>query len=621
MSLGAAAAIQACVTVLQFFMIRYGHRVLLSEWGLDSATFFIPRDSTNVYREAGRLTGLTTSPTLLAMILTMTWPALLIEKTQGRKSPSWENALKSLLIVCSVWAVLLTYTRASYIGLGLQVLAISFLVFTQAWRGRVKISRVNLLMIAVALCSALIFIPASGARVTAIADAADASITNRLAVYHVAANLISERPISGWGPGFFNILYNHFYKLPHVGYSFFDTHSATFNTLMEIGIAGLFLGVIAIFGIRWKTLFRKTPRWVWISILGVALPITTDNPSSSPALMFPAIWILGVLCVSSVAVENRSVRLRAGRHGIANNPVVGFAFAAILLGVWLLGYLQPLKSTDQRFTETLRKAMPVGTREFGFYVHDNVTGRTWEYNANKLMDGASIVKLAIAATLLSSTEPDDSVISCPLEMTNAWARGSGTLHVLPNRPTTVTVGNALYLMLSESDNSCANVLFDFLGQDKISSVTKALIGRAVVFEAGGFGRGVTAGNAESSDGAEADEYAGAKISAGENAILLETIMNSVGPLAETAHAALRRNDNRWGLNRYLVANGLNFTYHKSGTANGAVNHVMIYRHASSDWVVSVMLNSIDNYGGVDRAAFYTLARIGWVCCTLLKYAV
>jgi len=319
-SLGASAALQSCVTVLQFFMIRHGNRDLLSELGLDSATLFTPRDSTHVYREAGRLTGLTTSPTLLGMVLTLTWPALLLEKKHGRKPPFWENSLKGLLLFFSVWAIILTYTRASYIGLGLQIVALSFLVFSQALGRRVKVTRVNLLIIAAALCSGLYFIPASGARVTAIADAADASITNRLAVYHVAANLLSERPISGWGPGFFNILYNHYYKLPHVSYSFFDTHSATINTLMEIGIAGLFLGVVAICGIRWKTLFRKTPRWTWIGILGVALPITTDNPSSSPAFMFPAIWILGVLCVSSVAGESRLVRLRARLHATAKYP-------------------------------------------------------------------------------------------------------------------------------------------------------------------------------------------------------------------------------------------------------------------------------------------------------------
>ena len=101
------------------------------------------------------------------------------------------------------------------------------------------------------------------------------------------------------------------------------------------------------------------------------------------------------------------------------------------------------------------------------------------------------------------------------------------------------------------------------------------------------GRGV-ADSLKDSENKDVDEYAGAKVSARENANLLEFISNSEGPMAKIARGALRRNVNKWGLDRYLSANWLGYTYHKSGTANCAVNHAMIYRHGNADWTVSVM---------------------------------
>jgi len=84
-----------------------------------------------------------------------------------------------------IWAIILTYTRAAYSGLALQIIAIAILRF-KARREKHGLSKLNLLIIASAIAGALFVIPASGARVTAITDAADASITNRLAVYNFA---------------------------------------------------------------------------------------------------------------------------------------------------------------------------------------------------------------------------------------------------------------------------------------------------------------------------------------------------------------------------------------------------------------------------------------------------
>jgi len=96
LSLRFLAGFRASITVFQFFMLRYGHRDMLNEWGINSTTLFTPRDSTKVYTEASRLTGLVTSPTLLGMLLVMTGPVLLIGRSTGNKHQSWhfDDALK-----------------------------------------------------------------------------------------------------------------------------------------------------------------------------------------------------------------------------------------------------------------------------------------------------------------------------------------------------------------------------------------------------------------------------------------------------------------------------------------------------------------------------------------------
>lgn len=353
LALGYVAGTQAIVTVFQFFMLRYGYRDFLNEWGLNSALHLTPRDSSNVYREATRLTGLVFSPVLLGMILVMTWPVLLIEKSTSAltRGEIWTRILQGVLITCVMWAIFLTYTRAAYIGLFLQFSAIVILTLIRPARLH-RISRLNIFIIVAALASALLFIPAAGARVAAVTDTADASITNRLAVFQTAANLLSERPISGWGPGFFNLFYNSYYKLPNEHYTFFDTHSATLNTLMELGIAGMLLGVIAIFGTHWKILFQKTPVWIWLALLGVALPVTSDNPSSSPAFMFPAIWIAGAICVISISIEKTLVRLTKNPNRITGRiHFRNFTITTVLLAIWLVGYFQPFNRSNQRVVQ------------------------------------------------------------------------------------------------------------------------------------------------------------------------------------------------------------------------------------------------------------------------------
>ena len=604
------AVMQSVVCAIQFFCITSGNSSLLEAWGISSSAL-TPRDSQMVYVNAVRLTGLTRSPNLLAMVLVLTWPALLWLRVPGKtgNTKRWLlGTLRAILIATAIFAVVLTYTRAAYVGLLLQTCAVLLLT----WRRRNRTAWLwNAVVIAASLFLSLMIAPASGARAGAIADTADASITNRLAVYRIAVSLLAERPLSGWGPGFFNTLYNRFYKLPYEPYSFYDAHSAVLNGLLEIGLIGALLFGLFLCGFHGSTFFRRLPAWAWLGPLGACVPLLSDNPVFSPDFLFPAIWVMGIWVTTALETEARMTRIQS-RATVLWKPMlaVGGLFA-----LWMIGYLQPMKSPDQRFVESLRKAWPAGTRHLSFYVQDFKTRRTWEMNADEPIEGASIAKLAIASALIGKYGQDANISSESLNLEKARAKGSGILHVLPRPPEQQTVGNSLYLMLAQSDNTSANSLLDLVGTDEVSSWALQLTGRPADFKYG-FGRNEIG----AADQTEEDEsaYSGAKLTARQCAGFMTNIMETSSPLAQIARAALARNVNRWGMNRYLRTEGKGLIYHKSGTADHFKNDCLVFKTDDAYWVASIMSRGQYKFVGIDNPGFVALAKCGWICSLYLR---
>lgn len=302
MSVKFIVSIQACVTVFQYLMIKGDQLTWLQEWGLAPASMYTPRNSGTVYPEAVRLTGYTNSPIILGMVLVLTWPALLLKEWPLRTrslSHLLPTAGRILLAGTAVWAIVLTYTRAAYIGLMIQC-GIMLLWTIRSKNDARRLSRTNLIITIIALIMSLLLSPASTARVGAITDTADASIGNRIQVYKVALTLLSEKPLTGWGPGFFNVLYNNHYKIQSTSYSFYDVHSACINFAMEVGIGGMLLAVLAIAGIRILTLLKSLPAWVILGLAGVAVPLCSDTPAANPVFLYPLLWMLGIVAITSI---------------------------------------------------------------------------------------------------------------------------------------------------------------------------------------------------------------------------------------------------------------------------------------------------------------------------------
>lgn len=618
MSVGYVAVFQALAVLAQFLIIRFQGPDALEAWGLRPTGLFTARDSSGAYRDALRLTGFARTPNMLAMILTLTWPALipLAERpATGRSGSKFLPLLQAALVVIAVAAIVFTYSRAAYLGLFLQAACVAGLLVALP-RFRTWKSVLGVVAVLAGIVLALATAPHSSTRVAAVGDGADASITNRLAVYRVALSLLAERPLSGWGPGFFNTLYNRFYRLPHEQYSFYDCHSALLHALMELGLAGVGLGVFALAGWRWRGLWRRLPPWAWIGPVGAFLPWLTDNPTCYPAALFPAIWISGTWAVTSLESERADEGPNPTTKPARRFPVPVSALAPLFLLLWLAGYAVPMSSPDQRFQRELEKMWrgPLGTTSF--HVEDLVTGRTWSRHQDLQRPAASVAKLAIAAALVDKCR-DEREVERLLPLESAWATGSGILHVSPVRPESIPLGNALYLMLSQSDNTASNALLDHIGRNTIAEVTKRVTGTPVYFSEG-FGRKAS-GSGKMEPTYDGPVYNGAEISPRQLSQLMIHTLETSSPLTGIAEAALIRKTNIWGLPRHLHGGVSGTVLSKSGTTNNLRNHVLVYRDKTEYWVISVMREERTPRAGVDQHAYRAMGEMAWMAYLYLKH--
>lgn len=186
----------------------------------------------------------------------LTWPLAfaLIEFRRGLTF-----ALSGLVLIL---ALLLTFSRAGYIALALQLLClgIAWLLIRRAAREHVapasrraragwlftSISVLVILVIALAYGG---FFSSVGERVASIFNAADYSLGGRLTFWLAALEMFARFPVFGVGLGNFGF---HFtYLQPNWYYYSTDAHGLVFKFLAEGGLIGLaFLGGLGWFFLR-----------------------------------------------------------------------------------------------------------------------------------------------------------------------------------------------------------------------------------------------------------------------------------------------------------------------------------------------------------------------------------
>jgi len=112
--------------------------------------------------------------------------------------------------------------------------------------------------------------------------------------------------------------------------------------------------------------------------------------------------------------------------------------------------------------------------ELGYVIKDLQTGRTIVRNQDRRFPSASLVKIPIMAACLKAV--DEGRVSLEEVLTlkrTDKVRGSGRLRASPPG-TPVTVEKLLEIMITDSDNTAANMLIDLLGFDYLGLTFREL---------------------------------------------------------------------------------------------------------------------------------------------------
>ena len=128
----------------------------------------------------------------------------------------------------------------------------------------------------------------------------------------------------------------------------------------------------------------------------------------------------------------------------------------------------------QELETNIRRSLRDFQGEIGFVIKDLQSGRVFVHNPDRRFPSASMVKIPIMAASYKAAEEGRISLEDILKLERKdKVRGSGILRATPSG-TTVTVDALIDLMITDSDNTAANMLIDLLGFDYLGQAFKEL---------------------------------------------------------------------------------------------------------------------------------------------------
>ena len=122
---------------------------------------------------------------------------------------------------------------------------------------------------------------------------------------------------------------------------------------------------------------------------------------------------------------------------------------------------------DTALAAQLRPAIAAHKGTVALFAQDLKTGRTLAINADMPMPTASVIKLAVLFDAVKQVQEGSAHFEDRLTMTSADpVEGSGVLQFF-DRPLTITLKDALTMMVIVSDNTGTNLVIDHLGLARI----------------------------------------------------------------------------------------------------------------------------------------------------------
>jgi putative inorganic carbon (HCO3(-)) transporter len=306
--------------------------VLQSTFGVLGGGYF---QGTNYIRADATLA----HPDFLGIFLAMLLPVA-FAKVMGRESGLTRLLAANLVVVLSL-GLLATFTRAAWIG------AVAGLVVVLALpRGRFRILPVVAFaaLLVIAFGALAWFVTARPttvpggvanvyARIVSIADLTSPAIAERLAVWKDTPPLIAARPILGWGPGTFGLVYPQFQSADRNAVLFDDPHEETLGVLATRGVVGLiaYLWILIAF-VRafWAGRHKSGAVAMFAGWVGYQVSMQVDFSHLPTAVPF---WLFAAACVVTWAPNAKVVRVVEFPHRVAVPALAAGSLALAVLAI------------------------------------------------------------------------------------------------------------------------------------------------------------------------------------------------------------------------------------------------------------------------------------------------
>ena len=293
-------------------------------------------ESAFTFSGLARAQGTMGNPNLLATFLAMLAP-LVLNEAIGSASFWMRFAWINVLAVMSL-ALLLSFVRAAWVGAAVALAIVGF-ARVRPWRKpRLLVGTVT----AVALAGAVLTVPARGglevghsilARVGSIADPTAGSNATRLHVWQDSVRLIASRPLLGYGPDSFGLVYPHFQTGNWTpGFRIDKAHADALQVASTQGLVGLaaYLGLLlASVLMFWRARKRAYTLALFAAWLAYQLPTQVNFswlPAAAPFWLF-----LGAAAVLCIGPENRVQQLSIHRPWRAAAAIAAGGAALLLL--------------------------------------------------------------------------------------------------------------------------------------------------------------------------------------------------------------------------------------------------------------------------------------------------
>lgn len=136
---------------------------------------------------------------------------------------------------------------------------------------------------------------------------------------------------------------------------------------------------------------------------------------------------------------------------------------------------QPIRDAEwAEMVDGLDKLSRAYRGRVGIYIRDLETGRTWEYNADKLFPSASLIKVPIMAAVFEKMQSGAFTLDTQIKLTRRErVGGSGSLKWVRDG-TSLSVMEIIYKMITESDNTATKMLIDHVGMDYLAASFRGL---------------------------------------------------------------------------------------------------------------------------------------------------